>query len=99
MNIRCPPFPRNRRIADAFGKCGLVERAGQGANRIYEACIREGKRLPDFTGTDPYQVALTLHGQVQDPQFLRFLEKIGQERLALFNTHDFLVLDLIHRGS
>jgi len=98
-NILDRQQPRNRRIADAFSKCGLVERAGQGANRIYEACIREGKRLPDFTGTDPYQVALTLHGEVEDPQFLRFLEKIGQERLASFSTHDFLVLDLIHRGQ
>ncbi len=98
-NILDRQLPRNRRIADVFGKCGLVERAGQGADRMFESCIREGKSLPDFTGTDPYQVALTLHGQVQDPAFLRFLEKVGRERLASFSTKDFLVLDLVHRDE
>jgi ATP-dependent DNA helicase RecG len=97
-NILDRQFPRNRRLADAFAKCGLVELAGQGANRIFEACIREGKPLPDFRGTDEYQVSLTLHGQVQDPRFVRFLEKIGQERLASFTTHDLLILNNVFWG-
>ncbi len=98
-NILDRQYPRNRRLADAFAKCGLVERAGQGANRMFEACIREGKLLPDFRRTDDYQVYLTLHGQVQDPRFIGFLEKIGQERLASFTTHDLIVLDLVFRGQ
>jgi ATP-dependent DNA helicase RecG len=89
--------PRNRRIADIFNKCGLVERAGQGADRIFEESIRQSKPLPDFAHTDEYEVVLTLDGQIQDESFLRFLEKIGQERLASFNTEDFLVLDLVHK--
>lgn len=89
--------PRNRRIADVFNKCGLVERAGQGADRIFEESIRQGKPLPDFAHTDDHEVVLTLDGQIQDENFLRFLEKIGQERLASFTTEDFLVLDLVHR--
>lgn len=89
--------PRNRRLAEAFARCGLVERAGQGVNRMFEECIREGKRRPDLTGTDDYEVHLTLHGDVQDPRFLRFLEKVGQERSSHFSTEDLLVLDLIHR--
>ena len=96
-NILDHQQPRNRRIADVFGKCGLVERAGQGANRIFETCIREGKPLPDFTHTDAYQVSLTLHGEVRDPAFVRSLEKIGRETATSFDTHDFLVLDLVHR--
>jgi ATP-dependent DNA helicase RecG len=40
---------------------------------------------------------LTLHGQVRDPQFVRVLERIGQETETSFDTHDFLVLDLVHR--
>ncbi len=89
--------PRNRRIAEAFAKCGLVERAGQGANRMLEECIKESKPLPDLSGTDEYQVALALRGEVQEPGFLRFLEKIGRERLAEFTTMDLLVIDLVHR--
>lgn len=96
-NILWRQAPRNRRIAEAFARCGLVERAGQGMNRIFEECIRESKPQPDFRESDAYQVALTLHGEIQDPQFLRFLEQVGQERLAAFVTQDFLLLDLVHR--
>lgn len=96
-NILDRQIPRNRRIADALARCGLVERAGQGANRIFESCIREGKDLPDFTNTDAWQVALTLHGQIRDPRFVRFLERVGLETQVSFDTHELLVLDLIHR--
>jgi len=89
--------PRNRRIADACAKCGLVERSGQGANRMFEESIKEGKPKPDFTGTDDYQVELTLRGEIQNPAFLGFLQKIGAERLATFGTKDILVLDAIQR--
>lgn len=97
QNILWRQAPRNRRVAEIFARCGLVERSGQGMNRMFEECIKESKPHPDFTGTDDYQVALTFRGEVQDPQFLRFLEQIGEEKLALFTTQDFLVLDYVHR--
>lgn len=99
QNIFWEQNPRNRRIAEVLGKCGLVERAGQGFDLIYRACIQQGKPLPDFSRTSEHSVWVTLHGQVQDPEFLRFLEAIGSERLATFATEDFLVLDLVHRGQ
>lgn len=95
-NILDRQAPRNRRIAEAFARCGLVERSGQGMNLMFEESIRQGKLRPDFTGTDAYQVALTLHGQVQDPAFVRFLEQAGRETQVSFDVHDFLLLDLIH---
>jgi ATP-dependent DNA helicase RecG len=48
-------------------------------------------------GQSRAEVRVTLHGQIQDPEFLRFLEEIGRERLAAFAIEDFLVLDLVHR--
>jgi len=96
-NILWQQNPRNRRIAEILAKCGLVERAGQGFDLIYRECIRQSKPLPDFSRTDAYSIWLTLHGEIQDPEFLRFLEEIGQERVASFSTEDFLVIDLIHR--
>lgn len=98
-NILWEQAPRNRRIAEIFGRCGLVERSGQGMNRIYEACIRESKPKPDFTRTDPYHVWLTLHGEVQHPEFLPFLEKLGKERLGSFTTQDLLVIDNVFRDE
>lgn len=96
-NILWKQQPRNRRLAEVFAKCGLVERAGQGAGRIFEESIRQAKPLPDFSHTDEYEVVLTLDGQVQDEEFLRFLEKIEKDQLASFNIIDFLVLDYVHR--
>ena len=89
--------PRNRRIADTCAKCGFVERSGQGANRMFEESIKEGKPKPDFNGTDDYQVELTLHGEIQNPGFLLFLQNVGAERLATFGTNDMLVLDAVQR--
>jgi ATP-dependent DNA helicase RecG len=64
---------------------------------MFELSIKESKPTPDFTGTDQYQVVLNLNGEVQDPHFLQFLEKVGRETLELFSTTDFLLLDHIHR--
>jgi len=97
-NILDRQSPRNRRIANLFAKCGLVERSGQGMNLIFEDCIRESKPTPDFAGTDQYQVAIALHGTVENPEFLRFLEQVGKEKLASFSTRDWQVLGCLSRG-
>ncbi len=99
QNILDRQLPRNRRISDIFARCGLVERSGQGMNLMFELSIQESKPMPDFTGTDQYQVILNLNGEVQDPHFLQFLEKVGRETLDLFSTADFLLLNHIHREN
>jgi len=98
-NILDRQAPRNRRIAETFARCGLVERSGQGMNLMFEESIRQGKLRPDFGGTDAYQVTLTLHGQVQDARFVKFLEEIGREIQVGFDVHDFLLLDLVNRQA
>lgn len=97
-NVLDKQLPRNRCIAEALEKCGFVERSGQGMNLIFESAIRAGKALPDFAGTDAYQVAINLHGEMTAPAFVRYLEKIGTERTLSFGTADFLVLAHLHRG-
>ncbi len=97
QNILDRQLPRNRRIADIFAKCGLVERSGQGMNLMYELSIQDSKSTPDFSHSDQYQIVLNLDGEVQDPRFLQFLEQVGRETLKLFSTSDFLLLDHIHR--
>lgn len=89
--------PRNRRIAEALTRSGPIERSGQGVNLMFEASIREGKRPPDYHGTDDHQVFLTIQGEIQDIRFVRFLEQIGIETLETFTTEDYLILDAIHR--
>lgn len=96
-NMLWKQHPRNRRIAEVFLKCGIVERSGQGANLMFKETICQGKPLPNFDHTDETQVFLSLPGEIQDLPFLRFLEKMGQERLKSFSIEDFLILDLVHR--
>lgn len=98
-NVLDQQNPRNRRLAEALGKCGLIERSGQGMNLIFETAVRQGKPLPSFDGTSEHQVAVTLHGLVKSPAFVRFLERLGQETLRSFSTDDFLALDAIHRDE
>lgn len=97
-NVLDQQNPRNRRLAEALARCGLVERSGQGMNLIFERSILQSKPLPDFSGTSGHEVRITLHGIVGNPAFIRFVEKIGQERLQSFNTYDFLVLDHLQNG-
>jgi ATP-dependent DNA helicase RecG len=97
QNVLDQQNPRNRRLAEALARSGLIERAGQGMNLMFERAIRFSKPLPDFAGTDSHEVRLALKGQIGNPAFLRFLEKLGEETLASFSTYDFLALDHIHR--
>jgi ATP-dependent DNA helicase RecG len=97
-NVLDAQNPRNRRLAEAFARCGLVERAGQGMNIMFERSIRQSKPLPELTA-DENQVRLTLHGNVTNPAFLRFMEKVGEQMLSDFNTQDMLVLDSLQRGE
>lgn len=96
-NIIDEQNPRNRRLAESLGRCGLIERSGQGMNLMFERSIRQSKPLPDLAGTTAHVVRLTLRGQVSNPAFLRFLERVGEERLQSFDTRDLLVLDHIQR--
>ncbi|MCU0749032.1 MAG: putative DNA binding domain-containing protein [Akkermansiaceae bacterium] len=94
-NIVDQQNPRNRRLAEALAKGGLIERSGQGMNLMVERAIRQSKALPSFAGTAAHEVRLTLEGTVRDPAFVRYLERLGEERLATFSTHDFLTLAAI----
>jgi ATP-dependent DNA helicase RecG len=98
-NILHKQFPRNRRLAETLQRCGLIERSGQGVDLMFNRSLREGKRQPNFEGTDEHEVRLLLRGDIQDPQFVKFLEKIGSESGFDFATEDLIVLDHISRSE
>lgn len=97
-NIVDRQSPRNRRLADAMKKCGLVERSGQGADIMFRRSIETGKPLPDYSRSDNHVVVLDLRGEVTDEDFIRFLEGLSGERGEPFSTNDLRVLDMVHRG-
>lgn len=72
--------PRNRRLAEVLSKTGMVERSGQGIDKIYYQCLSEAKGRPDYSKSDNYQVELHLPGLVKDKAFALFINKIQQEK-------------------
>lgn len=90
---------RNRRLAEILGRCGLVERSGQGMNLIYEECIKDAKPLPDFEGTTDSRVRLTLGAVIVDESIIRLLKAIGEKTLASFATEDFVAVRAVLMGD
>lgn len=97
-NIADQQNPRNRRLAEALNRCGFIERSGQGVNLMIERAVRQTKPLPDFSRTAAHEVFLTLVGTVQNPAFLRYIERLGEDALSRFHTLDFLTLDALAHG-
>ena len=98
-NIIYKQYPRNRRIAEVFQKCGLVERSGQGVDKMFRLAIEESKPRPDYSMSDAYAVILKIRGEIQDVQFLKFLEKISSEKKIEWTTQDLILLDDIRVGK
>jgi len=98
-NIADQQNPRNRRLAEALGRCGLIERSGQGVNLMIESAVRQTKPLPDFSGSADHEVRLILAGTVQNPAFIRYIERLGEDLLRTFSTDDFLTLDALSRDE
>lgn len=96
-NILFRQSPRNRRLAEALARCGMVERSGQGADLLFATAVQEGKPPLDYGDSDEFQVKLTLHGAVEDEGFLRFLEKAASDVGRSLTTHDLVVLNAVHR--
>lgn len=94
-NIADQQNPRNRRLAEALNRCGFIERSGQGVNLMIENAVRQTKPLPDFSRSAAHEVFLVLAGTVQNPAFLRYIQRLGEDALSRFQTLDFLTLDAL----
>lgn len=95
-NILDRQLPRNRRIAEIFSLCGMVERSGQGMNLMFELSVQEAKPLPDFSGTDDYFVCVTLNGLIIDKAMLSVIKRISEQCAELLSTEDFLTIAALY---
>jgi ATP-dependent DNA helicase RecG len=77
--IKIPSTPRNRLLADILQKTGIVERSGQGVDKIYYNTLSEGKAEPDYTQSDNFQVNLKLSAIIEDRAFALFIDSIQKE--------------------
>lgn len=72
--------PRSRLLAQILEKTGLVERSGQGVDKIYRITLAEGKPLPDYSKSDMFQVELTLKAAMEDDAFAMFMYQVQADR-------------------
>lgn len=78
------PRPRNRTLADAMKRIGVVERSGRGVDTIYRGMLRFGRPEPDYSATDRDNVVLRLATVDADAAFLRLIvEEEGRRGSAL----------------
>ena len=84
--------PRSKRLAEVLQKTGLVEKSGQGVDKMFANCIMEAKPLPDFSDTDNYQVSLTFKTEIRDIPFLVY---IRQKQAKLPANHKLNVFQLM----
>jgi ATP-dependent DNA helicase RecG len=99
--LRVPSTPRNRLLADVLAKTGIVERSGQGVDKIIKNTLAEGKDKPDYSHSDPFRVELQLSAIIKDKAFAMFLDSEQrdlpeEERLSVFEV---MALNEIREGK
>ena len=99
--LRVPSTPRNRLLADVLAKTGIVERSGQGVDKIIKNTLAEGKDKPDYSHSDPFRVELQLSAVIKDKAFAMFLDSEQrdlpeEERLSVFEV---MALNEIREGK
>lgn len=77
--LTTPSTPRNRLLADVLSKTGIVERSGQGMDKIFLYTLSEGKPKPDYSQTDDFNVIATLSATVKDTAFAIYIQTIQEE--------------------
>lgn len=92
--------PRNRLLADVLAKTGVVERSGQGVDKIFYQCVAEAKGKPDYSASDDFQVELKLSALVKDKAFALFINQLQKERKEKdkLSVQEIIVLDAIREG-
>ena len=86
--------PRSKLMSEILQKTGLVERSGKVVDKMFYNCIMEGKALPDYSGTDPYQVSLTFKAPVLDKDFVVFIRNEQSKRTPAEQLNVFELLTL-----
>ena len=98
--LTVPSTPRNRLLTDVLSKTGLVERSGQGVDRIFLNTLSEGKPDPDYSKSDAFTVTLSLSAEIEDKAFALFIKTVqdsllDENKLSVF---EILTLNKIRKG-
>ena len=97
--MRAASKPRNRLIAEVFQKLGMVERSGQGVDKIFVDSISAGKGQPSYEESSSHEVKLTVNAQVQDLQFIKYLDKVAKDVGLSLSASDYVLLEQVRLGQ
>lgn len=76
------PRPRNRTLADAMKRVGVVERSGRGVDTIFRGMLKFGRPSPDYSRTDSHSVVVRLPTEPADRDFRRLVVEEERRRSA-----------------
>ncbi|MCO5268960.1 MAG: putative DNA binding domain-containing protein [Brumimicrobium sp.] len=89
--------PRSRLMTEVLEKTGLVERSGQGVDKIYAITLMEGKAAPDYSRSDMLQVELVLKTEISNKAFHVFINQYQSgEREPKLGVEQVITLYLIY---
>ena len=99
--LTVPSTPRNRLLADVLSKTGVVERSGQGMDKIFLYTLSEGKPAPDYSYSDDFTVTGILLATVKDKAFAMYVQGIQQELPdeKKLNVFDVMALCEVRDGA
>ena len=91
--------PRSRLMTEILEKTGLVERSGQGVDKIFSITLSEGKAEPDYKNSDMFQVSLTLRTEIIDKAFHIFISQYqNSEKEPKLGVEQIITLCKIRNG-
>ncbi|MBI1185281.1 AAA family ATPase [bacterium] len=91
--------PRSRLMTEILEKTGLVERSGQGVDKIFSITLSEGKAEPDYENSDMFQVSLTLRTEIIDKAFHVFVSQYqNSEKEPKLGVEQIITLSKIRNG-
>ena len=91
--------PRNRRLAEVLLKTGLVERSGQGVDKMFRNSILEAKGTPSYRRSDDAQVVVELPTLVADPAFALFIDHVQRELHLELSLDEVLTLEQARQAA
>lgn len=91
--------PRSRLMTEILEKTGLVERSGQGVDKIFSTTLSEGKAEPDYKNSDMFQVSLILRTEIIDNAFHVFISQYqNSEKEPKLGVEQIITLCKIRNG-
>jgi ATP-dependent DNA helicase RecG len=91
--------PRSRLMTEILEKTGLVERSGQGVDKIFSITLSEGKAEPDYKNSDMFQVSLMLRTEIIDKAFHVFVSQYqNSEKEPKLGVEQIITLCKIRNG-